>query len=190
MYGVIVSPRCMCGGGGRIASQAIYEKWSHFLHSSNWKNCGSGLSYSTQSYKHQCTFAILQSVRSSLLCSGFSKVFTDIMLELGHALIQNKGRALDFRWRLTCLGFYSNLKSLFKFRLYLYSPGGSLFKSTHIYWVPTNIADNMVSRVTTRQDMIHVLIILIIYLEMSEKRRLLLYISNIDIYNNLIQILL
>ena len=48
----------------------------------------------------------------------------------------------------------------------------------------------MVSRVRTRQDMIHVLIILIIYWEMSEKRWLLLYISDIDIYNDLKQILL
>ena len=107
MYGVIVSPRCMCGGGGRIASQAIYEKWSHFLHFSNWKNYGSGLSYSTQSSKHQCTFDILQLMRSSLLCSGFSKVFIDIMLELGHALIQNKGRALFKSFFLRFI--YSNL---------------------------------------------------------------------------------
>lgn len=90
---------CVCvGGGGGVASHTINEKRSHFLHFSNWKNFGSGPNYCTQSYKHQCTFDYLQSIRSSLFCSGFSKVFIDILiLELGHALIQNKGRALDFR---------------------------------------------------------------------------------------------
>ena len=89
---------CVWGGGVGVASHTIYEKRSHFLHFSNWKKFGSGPNYRTRSYKHQWTFDYLQSIGSSLLCSGFSKVFIDIlMLELGHALIQNKGRALDFR---------------------------------------------------------------------------------------------
>lgn len=43
-------------------------------------------------------FDYLLSIGNSLLCSDVSKVFTDIlMLELGQALVQNKGRDLDFR---------------------------------------------------------------------------------------------
>ena len=84
-----------------VGSHAIYKKGFHFLHLSNMQNFGSHTSYRTWSYKLASVylaFDCLQSIRSSLLCSGFSKVFIDIlMLELGHALEQNKGRDLDFR---------------------------------------------------------------------------------------------
>lgn len=80
----------------RVASYAIYRKGFHFLHLSNLQNFGSGTYYGTCSYKLASVylaFDYLQSIRSSLLCSGFSNVFTEIlMLELGHSLIQNKGR--------------------------------------------------------------------------------------------------
>lgn len=43
-------------------------------------------------------FDYLLSIRSSHLGSGFTKAFIDIlMLELGHTLVQNKRRDLDFR---------------------------------------------------------------------------------------------
>lgn len=91
-----LSPRC--------------EGWLHMLFAGRISICGTcenlqnsvlGTCYCTWSYQlasEYLAFDYLLSVRSSSLCSGFSKVFIDILtLELGHILVQNKRRDLDFR---------------------------------------------------------------------------------------------
>lgn len=68
---------------------------------SNRQNFDSVTYYCAWSYKLASVYLAFDyflSIRSSLLCSDFSKVFIDsLMLELGHALVQNKERDLDFR---------------------------------------------------------------------------------------------